>query len=252
MKRVLYLLSLIAFVTLLPAARAADPSGTWKGSFNYQGLSVPVTVNLKADGSKVTGTLLTGAVEGLLPTMTSEIHDGTLTGDTVSFWVNTDYQGQTYKLMYKGKVAAEEISFDFGTDDGSWSAPLVLKKSTDSAAAPAPAPTPTPTPTAAPALDVTGDWKGTLDVNGTPTEMRFHLKSSGGTVTGTLERAGAPPMEVHEGKIDGDTVSFWINSDYQGQTYTVVCKGKVTSGQIDFDLGTADQSWSAQVRAKRI
>ena len=164
-------------------------------------------------------------------------------GDTVSFSVNADYQGQTYKLVYKGKVAVEEISFDFGTDDGSWSAPLIVKRSTDTVAAPAPA--------AAPAPDITGDWKGTFDVNGTPTEMKFHLKSSGSTVTGTIERPGAPPMEVHEGKIDGDTVSFWINTDYEGQTYTIVYKGKVTPGQIVFDLGTADQSWSAQMTAKK-
>jgi hypothetical protein len=240
MKRVFYLLSLTAFITLLPAARAADPSGTWKGAFEYQGSSIPVTVHLKVDGSKVTGTLQTGAVEGL-GGATSEIHDGMLAGDTVSFSVNADYQGQTYKLVYKGKVAVEEISFDFGTDDGSWSAPLIVKRSTDTVAAPA----------AAPAPDITGDWKGTFDVNGTPTEMKFHLKSSGSTVTGTIERPGAPPMEVHEGKIDGDTVSFWINTDYEGQTYTIVYKGKVTPGQIVFDLGTADQSWSAQMTAKK-
>jgi len=118
-----------------------------------------------------------------------------------------------------------------------------VKRSMDTVAAPAPA--------TAPAPDITGDWKGTFDVNGTPTEMKFHLKSSGSTVTGTIERPGAPPMEVHEGKIDGDTVSFWINTDYEGQTYTIVYKGKVTPGQIVFDLGTADQSWSAQMTAKK-
>ena len=242
MKRVFYLLSLIGLMTLLPSALASDPSGTWKGTFAYQGSSIPVTIHLKADGSKLTGTIQTGPVEGVT-TGSAEIHDGTVTEDIVSFWVNTDYQGQTYKLMYKGKLAADEISFDFGTDDGSWSSPLTVKKSTDSAASPAPA--------ASSAPDVTGDWDGSVDVNGTPTEIKFHLKNLGGTVTGTLERAGSPPMEVHEGKIDGDTVSFWINSDYEGQTYTILCKGKITPGQIDFELGTADQSWSAQMTAKK-
>jgi hypothetical protein len=98
---------------------------------------------------------------------------------------------------------------------------------------------------------VTGDWNGTFDLNGTPTELKFHLKSVGSAVTGTVERAGAPPIEVHEGKIDGDTVSFWITTDYEGQTYTIVYKGKITPGQIDFDMGTADQSWSASVTAKK-
>ncbi len=46
-------------------------------------------------------------------------------------------------------------------------------------------------------------------------------------------------------------MSFWITTDYEGQTYTIVYKGKVTPGQIDFDFGTADQSWSAQMTAKK-
>ena len=235
MKLVLRLLSLIALISVLPGARAADPSGTWKGAFDYQGSTFSLTLNLKIDGTTVTGTL-----EGLSSTP-AEIHDGTLADDTVTFWVNTDYQGQTYKLVYKGKIAADQISFDFGTADGSWSSPLTVKKSTAVAAA-APAPVP---------ADVNGTWKGTFDLNGTPTELTFHLKSSGSTVTGTIERAGAPPMELHEGKVEADTVSFWITTDYQGETYTVVYKGKVTAGQIDFDFGTADQSFSAQVTAKK-
>ena len=235
MKWGLRLLSLFAIISLLPGAKAADVSGVWKGAFDFQGSPVPLTINLKIDGSKVTGT-----VEGL-PTTPAEIHDGALNGDTVSFWVNTDYEGQTYKLVYKGKVAADQISFDFGTEDGSWSSPLTVKKSGDASAdAPAPA-----------AADVTGNWKGTFDLNGTPTELTFHLKSSGNTVTGTLERPGAPPVDVHEGKIEGDTVSFWITTDYEGETYTIVYKGKITAGQIDFDFGTADQSWGAQMIAKK-
>ncbi len=44
---------------------------------------------------------------------------------------------------------------------------------------------------------------------------------------------------------------FWISVDYQGQSYTIVYKGKVTAGQIDFDFGTADQAFSASVIAKK-
>ena len=235
-KPVLRLFALFAFLSVLPGARAADPSGTWKGAFDFQGSSVPLTINLKIDGNTVTGT-----VEGL-PSTPAEIHDGTLAGDTVSFWINTDYQGQTYKIVYKGKVAADQINFDFGTEDGSFSAPLTVKKSgPDTAGAPPPPAGP----------DVNGDWKGTFDLNGTPTELIFHLKSAGNVVTGSIERTGAPPTEVHEGKLEGDTVSFWISAEYQGESYTIVYKGKLTPGQIDFDFGTADQAWSASVIAKK-
>ena len=238
MKLVLRLLLLLPFLAAVPRAQAADVSGTWKGAFDFQGNSVPVTLHLTMDGTKVTGT-----VEGL-PTSPTDIHDGTVAGDTVSFWVNTDYEGQTYKLVYNGKLTADAISFDFGTEDGSWSSPLTVKKSTEEAAA-------APAPAAPAAPDVTGDWKGTFDLNGTPTELTFHLKSAGNAVTGTVERPGAPAIEVHDGKIDGETVSFWITTDYEGETYTILYKGKITPGQINFDFGTADDSWSAQVMAKK-
>jgi hypothetical protein len=40
----------------------------------------------------------------------------------------TDYAGQTYKLVYKGKVSGDQIQFTFGTEDGGWSAELTAKK----------------------------------------------------------------------------------------------------------------------------
>jgi hypothetical protein len=116
--RLVFLFSLL--VVLLGAAGA---SGTWKGNFDFNGASVPLTFNLKTAGDGLTGT-----VEGL-PTTPAEIHDGKVDGDTISFWVTTDYQGQDYKLVYKGKVADDQIQFTFGTEDGSWGAELTVKKS---------------------------------------------------------------------------------------------------------------------------
>lgn len=235
MKLFLRLVMLLPFIAIFPAAQAADVSGTWKGAFDFQGTSVPLTLHLTSDGAKVTGT-----VEGL-ESGPAEIHEGVVNGDTVSFWLNTDYQGQTYKLVYKGKVAADQIAFDFGTDEGSWSTTLTVKKEGAEAAAPAAPATP----------DVTGDWAGTFDMNGSPMELKFHLKSTGNAVSGTVERPGAPPSELHDGKIEGDTVSFWMTTDYEGTSYTIVYKGKIMAGQIDLDFGTSDQSWGAQLTAKK-
>jgi len=248
MKAVLRLAFALPILALLvPAARAADVSGTWKGAFDFQGTSVPLTLHLSMDGATTTGKddllKVTGTVEGL-ETSPAEIHEGVLHGEYLSFWLNTDYQGQTYKLVYKGKVTGDSIAFDFGTEEGSWSTTMLAKRDGAVAAA-------TAAPAAPAAPDVTGDWAGTFDLMGTATELKFHLKSTGNTVTGTVERAGAPPTEVHEGKIEGDTLSFWITTEYEGNTYTIVYKGKVTAGQIDFDFGTSDESWSAQMTAKK-
>jgi hypothetical protein len=210
---------------------ASDLSGTWKGTFDFQGTSIPVSINLKAADATVSGT-----IEGL-PTTPTDIHDGKIDGSSITFWVNSDYEGDTYKLVYKGKINGDSIDFDFGTEDGSWGTTLTVKRDT--------------APAAGVAADVTGNWAGNFDFNGSTMPVTFKLKSSGGTVTGTVEGMGPAPVDIHDGKIDGDTVSFTINVDYQGQTYTLAYKGKVETGQINFDFGTTDGSWGSSVNAKK-
>lgn len=230
MKSFLRMAGLVAFLMLLPSANAADASGTWKGAFDFQGTNVPLTFHFTiANGA------LTGTVEGL-PTTPADIHDGKISGNTITFWVNTDYQGQTYKLIFTGTVAAagDQIAFNFGTEDGSWDTQLTAARSAEATPAPA-------------ALDVTGTWKGSFDFQGATVPLVFHLTNAAGVVTGTVEGSPNPPAEIHEGKLDGDTLTFWVNTDYQGQTFKIVYKGKVTAGQIAFTFGTDDGSWGTEM-----
>ena len=230
MKFVARFLGLALLLCLMPALHAADLSGAWTGSFDFQGNSMPVTLNLKAADTAVTGT-----VEGL-PTSPAEIHDGKIDGSSITFWVNSDYEGQTYKLVYKGKINGDSIDFEFGTEDGSWGTVLTVKRQGAMAAGP---------------VDVNGNWTGNFDFNGTSMPVTFKLKSTGATLSGTVEGMGPAPVEIHEGKVDGDTVTFNINVDYQGQTYTLAYKGKVQAGTINFDFGTTDGSWGSSVSAKK-
>ncbi len=228
MKFLLRLLPLAMLLCILPIAHADDLSGTWKGTFDYQGSPVATTVNLKVDGTTITGT-----VEGL-PTSPTDIHEGKLDGDTINFWVNTDYQGNTYKLIFKGTYANGQIDFAFGTEDGSWGTSLSVKRDAAQATA-----------------DITGTWKGSFDLQGTDTPIVFNLKSAGTAVTGTVTSPEGVANEIHDGKIDGDTVTFWLTTEYQGQTYTVQYKGKISAGQIDFTLGLSDGSWSSEALVKK-
>jgi hypothetical protein len=239
MKVVFGLMGLAVALSVSPLAGAADLSGTWKGAFDFNGNSVPTALNLKVAGGDVTGT-----VDGL-PSGTAEIHEGKLEGDNLTFSVNTDYQGTTYKVVFKGKVAADHIDFSFGTDDGSWGTTMTVKRDVALAAAPAAVPEPPK------AIDVTGAWKGAWDLNGTNMPLVLNLKSSATAVTGTAEGMGTAPIDIHDGKIDGNTVTFWLNADYQGQTYQLNYKGTVTGSQIDFAFGTADGAWGASVTVKK-
>lgn len=218
-----------ALAMALQCAYAADASGNWKGSFEFQGNSVELTFHLKIAGNAVTGT-----VDGL-PTSPAPIEDGKVSGDTLTFAVNTDYQGQTYQLMYQGKVSGDAIDFNFGTPDGSWNAELTAKRSAEVAAAP----------------DVSGDWSGSFDFQGTSVPLTLHMKSASGVVTGTVDGLGTSPTEIHDGKLAGETLTFWLNTDYQGQTYKLDYSGKVAPDHIDFSFGTEDGSWGTTMTATR-
>jgi hypothetical protein len=231
MKKMIALAGILAFAAIAVTARAADLSGTWKGSFDFNGDNMPLTLHLtEAEGA------VTGTVEGL-PTSPAQIEDGKMAGDTVTFWVNTDYQGTTYKLDYTGKVSGDQIAFTFGTDDGSWSAPLTVTRSAETAA-----------PAAA---DVTGMWKGSFDFDGGSVPLTFHLTETGSAVTGSVEGLPTTPTPIQEGKMDGDTLTFSVQTDYQGETYRLDYTGKVSADKIAFNFGTDDGGWGTTMTATK-
>jgi hypothetical protein len=262
MRRVFSFAVLAGILTILPGAQGADLTGTWKGAFDFQGKNVPLTFHLTEAGGAVTGN-----VEGL-PTTPADIHEGRIEGDKLTFWASSDYQGQTYKLVFTGQVAGatNEISFTLGTDDGSWSAGLTARKSTDTGVS-SPDPTkpdvtgPDPTMPAAagpnpsgpdPAgTDVTGTWKGSFDLEEAKVPVTLHLTSTGGVVTGTIEGmmegSAEKPVEIQDGKLAGTTLTFWIDTEYQGETYKIVYKGTLADGKIQLGFGTEDGSWSNEL-----
>jgi hypothetical protein len=115
------ILGLVFFVGAVTSVlHAADISGKWAGK-SEQG---PEWVfNFKVDGSKVTGTMQ--GTEG----KERPINDGKLEGDTLSFSVDSEWQGQAIKLVMKGKVSGEKIELRVDTEDGAWGTDLVLTRS---------------------------------------------------------------------------------------------------------------------------
>jgi hypothetical protein len=121
MKRACTVAALMLFLAAL--AWPASLSGEWKGAFDFQGNSLSVVMHLTAKDAA-----LTGSIDGLPTTAAAVIKDGKIDGDTVTFWIEADYGGTIYKVVFKGKVTGDEIHFQFGTEDGSWGADLVVKR----------------------------------------------------------------------------------------------------------------------------
>jgi hypothetical protein len=95
----------IAVAILAVVVQAADVTGKWTGQVpTRDGGTRESTFNFKQDGEKLTGTM-TG------PQGDIELKDGAVKGDDVSFNVALSFGGNDVKLIYKGKVAGDEIKF---------------------------------------------------------------------------------------------------------------------------------------------
>src|SRR5882724_12004395 len=94
-------------VTLLTAllavgAFAADVTGKWSAEVAGQnGQTRTQNMEFKADGAK-----LTGSLEGRQGA-SSPIADGKIDGDTISFSVTREFNGNTMKSNYVGKVSGD-------------------------------------------------------------------------------------------------------------------------------------------------
>jgi hypothetical protein len=84
---------------------AADVTGKWTAQVpGRNGNTREVTMNFKADGEKLTGTM--GGPRG-----DAEISDGKINGDEISFNIVREFQGNQVKLNYTGHVSGDEIHF---------------------------------------------------------------------------------------------------------------------------------------------
>jgi hypothetical protein len=103
--RVAALLAACIVLSGISIAYAADPTGKWVAQVPARdGQTREVTITLKAEGEKLTGTI--SGRQGDTP-----ISDGQIKGDDLSFTVTQSRQGNEVKVNYKGKVSGDEIKF---------------------------------------------------------------------------------------------------------------------------------------------
>jgi hypothetical protein len=105
------------FLGAVPAL-AADVAGKWTSEFDTQVGPQKYTFDLKVDGEKVTGKAY---FERMGQKGETELLDGRLVGDQVSFAEVFDAMGSTVRIEYKGTVKGDEIAFtrqvgDFATE----------------------------------------------------------------------------------------------------------------------------------------
>lgn len=85
------------------------------------------------------------------------------------------------------------------------------------------------------AADVTGKW--TAEVPGRSGNMQtntFVFKADGAKLTGTLSGGRGGDVELTEGKVDGDNISFVAVRTFGDNTIKQTYKGKVSGDTIKF------------------
>jgi hypothetical protein len=101
----LALLASSAFA-LLATVRAADIDGKWKAEFDSQIGKQIYVFDLKADGDKLTGK---ASADRQGQKSDTEIKNGKVTKDEVSFSEPIKLQDQEIVIEYKGKIAGDEL-----------------------------------------------------------------------------------------------------------------------------------------------
>ena len=109
-------------ILLVMTASAADVAGTWKATSETPNGSFETTFVFKVDGEKLTGTT-SNQMSGELP-----ISDGKIDGDNLSFRVTANFNGNEFKLNYKGKVAGNEIKLTLSLPQRDRTFELIAKR----------------------------------------------------------------------------------------------------------------------------
>jgi len=85
------------------AQAADDPTGTWTWKMERNGQSREVTLKLKLDGGK-----LTGSMPGR-NNMETQISDGTFKDGELSFSVTREFNNNKFTTKYTGKLSGDTI-----------------------------------------------------------------------------------------------------------------------------------------------
>ena len=93
----------LVLTCMASTAHAADPNGTWKWKFSRGGQEIELSLALKQEGEKLSGTVTRPMGQAI------EIKDGTFKNDDVSFTTEVERNGNTFKTIYKGKLAGDSI-----------------------------------------------------------------------------------------------------------------------------------------------
>ena len=100
MKTLVAVACVLALGAIAKADDKSSPTGTWKYSADVNGTKIDVTIKLKVEGEKVTGSVTAQDSE-------VKIEDGTIKDGEISFKAVREVGGNKFEIKYKGKVTGD-------------------------------------------------------------------------------------------------------------------------------------------------
>jgi hypothetical protein len=102
MKRMAAVVCMLVVAGLARAEDKPNPTGTWKYSTEVNGQSIDVTIKLKLEDDKLTGSVTVFDNE-------TKIEDAKYKDGEVSFTVKPDFNGNKFTIKYKGKIKGDSF-----------------------------------------------------------------------------------------------------------------------------------------------
>jgi hypothetical protein len=101
------------------------------------------------------------------------------------------------------------------------------------------------------AADITGNWKADLQTPQGQVQVSYSFKQDGEALTGTWQAAQSPTIQISEGKVTGDSVSFTVKID-AGGGMTFAHEGKINGDEIQLTMKPSGEFPGSTVTAKRV
>jgi hypothetical protein len=99
--------------------------------------------------------------------------------------------------------------------------------------------------------DLTGKWSAEFEGrDGQKRTQVFNLKSEGEKLTGTVSGMQGQEMQIEEGKVTGDEVSFSVTMNFNGNARKQEYKGKLVGDQLQLKTGQGDRA--REITAKKV
>ena len=100
--------------------------------------------------------------------------------------------------------------------------------------------------------DVSGKWVASVPGrDGQARDVTYNLKADGGALTGTVTGMRGD-MQISDGVVDGDKITFKTKAEYNGNTFVMNYQGVVSGDEIKFTQTREGGDRSREFTAKRV